>query len=241
MKTPFLSRYLLAPVPPLFLIAAMAIFPVRTASAADSDEDPSVLSAISMNWLTDWDAMNWDACWNAFSPDVRLNIRVALDRWDLRAKYFQEHLGKLNSRKFSKVESTIIPGDVVIVEFASSFEHVGPRSEGIYLEKLADGSWSVYGYWNKPVTTRWPRQWAYDLNAGARPLDESFGSSSFRTDFQAEANPFARPGWPTPRPSGAGAATPFGGQESPRQDGFPAETNANDMHAPFGLMPEFHP
>ena len=201
-----------------------------------------MLSAIALHWLADWDAKNWDACWNAFRPDVRLNIRVALDRWDLRAKYFQEHLGKLNSRKFTGVESTIIPGDVVIVEFASSFEHVGPRSEGVYLARAADGAWSIYGFWNKSVTARWPRQWAYDLNAGAPPLDESFGPRPGRADLQAAANPFAGPGWPTPRPFGASAQAapdPFAIQEGSRHDGFPAGTNPSDMHAPFGLLPEF--
>lgn len=191
MKTPLLSRYLLAPVPPLFLIAVMAVCPVRTARAADSKEDPGALSAVALHWLADWDAKNWDACLNAFRPDVRLNIREALDRWNLRAKYFQEHLGKLNFRKFSKVESTVIPGDVVIVEFASSYEHEGPRSEGVYLSKTDDGAWSVYAYWNKPVTARWPRQYVDNLNAAAPPLDDSFGPKPFGANSQSSNHPNA--------------------------------------------------
>jgi hypothetical protein len=167
MKTPFFSRFWPASVIPLFVIAAIAAGPMR-AEGDVSKDDSAGLSAIALHWLADWDARNWAACWNAFSPDVKGNIR--LDRWSLAEGYFKDHLGDLKSRKFAKVDSTLIPGDIVIVEFDSLFEHKGPRSEGIYLEKEPNGSWGVYALVNKPVTAEWPRQFG-DVTAGSPPLD----------------------------------------------------------------------
>jgi hypothetical protein len=168
MKTPRFSRSLRAAIAPLLLIAAVGVRPVRGADA-NSNEDPSALSAIALHWLADWDARNWEACWNAFSPEIKGNIR--LDKWSLAEGYFEDHLGKLRSRKFTKIETTIIPGDVEIVEFESSFEHVGNRSEGIYLQKGSKGSWSVYALVIKPMSAEWPRQYRDDSSAGSRPLE----------------------------------------------------------------------
>jgi hypothetical protein len=168
MNTARSLRYLLfSAFAPLCLIGSMGVGPVRAAAEGVKDES-NAQTAIALHWLADWDARNWEACWNGFSPEIKANIR--LYKWNLAEGYYKDRLGGAQTRKFLRIESTLIPGNVVIVEFEVTFEHKGLRNEGVYLEKQPDGSWSVYALVNKPVSSMWPRQWG-DVSAATPPLD----------------------------------------------------------------------
>jgi hypothetical protein len=154
----------------LALLAGLTVLGVHPARASDETrkDDSNTQTAVALHWLADWDARNWEACWNGFSPEIKANIR--LYKWDLAEGYYKDRLGGAQTRKYLRTESTLIPGNVVIVEFEVTFEHKGLRNEGVYLEKQPDGSWSVYALVNKPVNAMWPRQWG-DVSAATPPLD----------------------------------------------------------------------
>jgi hypothetical protein len=137
----------------LLLIAAASVQPARAADAAPG-YDSRALSAIAMHWMSEWDAQNWASCWQEFCPLVQANERDF--KWSLREFYHQEFLGKPLSRKFVNLERTMIRGEIVIVEFETTFEHKGLRSEGVYLEKESNGAWTIYAHWTKALTEEWP-------------------------------------------------------------------------------------
>jgi hypothetical protein len=213
MTTLSVCRHLLAPVLPVFLIGAFTVPPTRAADSDASIADPSVVSAIASQWLANWNARNWEACWNAFSPDVRLNIK--LYKWDIREGYYEDHLGKLISRKFLKVERTLIRGDVVIVEFESTYEHVGLRNEGIYLEMAGSTALGIYAMVNKPTSVEWPWLFGGDA-AGSRPLE--IAQRSVPVDATDDSSPVRH-------------AVPFGDTQLPNgRDLFSTEVIPHDVH-----------
>ncbi|MDE0660273.1 MAG: DUF4019 domain-containing protein [Gammaproteobacteria bacterium] len=103
-------------------------------------------------WIAWMDEGEYEKCWDEAAPWFRDNIS-SRDMWIAKARETRDPLGKLLFRELNTTTYKTNPmgapdGEYTIVVYTSSWD-AGNIYESVSMQRQADGSWGVVGYFVK--------------------------------------------------------------------------------------------
>ena len=148
-------RFLLAGIASIALAAVVCSISVRAADTAPSDPKAAAISG-AQTWLLGIDAGQYKQSWKDAS--TAFQRQVTAEQWEGMLNGARAPLGKCNARKevsaaYQKDPSTptgVVKGELVIIQYESSFENLKSAGETVTFTKDEDGAWRAAGYFIRP-------------------------------------------------------------------------------------------
>ena len=131
------------------LVMAAGLSLMLAAGAAAGDREEAARKA-AVGWLTIVDGGRYGESWNEAAEFFRKT--VTRPQWEESLKKARTPLGKAFSRKlrsatFLRSLPGAPPGEYVVVEYETDFEHHSGAVERVTPMKDPDGTWRVAGYY----------------------------------------------------------------------------------------------
>lgn len=130
------------------LFATLLVAPTGQV-AADPTSDEATASAVATAWLGLVDAGNYAAAWARLHPQFQATLEQAT--WGARLGATRNSVGAIQARRLvgARYASSLPdapPGEYVVVQFESRFEHRPELLETIVPMRDTDGQWRVAGH-----------------------------------------------------------------------------------------------
>lgn len=133
----------------LILRIALVVLILAAAAGPARAQDTSAAEKVATEWLALIDGGRYAESWTNAATTFRQ--AVTQEKWNEAARMVREPLGALKTRALKQASPAKNPpggppGDYVVFQFDTNFEHKAGAAETVSTVLDTDGSWHVVGY-----------------------------------------------------------------------------------------------